>query len=551
MTASGGFRVIIAGGGISGLTLANALEKAGIEYVLLEARDIIAPKVGASIGFFQNGGRILDQLGCLEAIEKDSCALHRTRSRDKHGRQFAYPALFIEREVALRIMYDNLQDKSKIKLQKRISKVDHNENEVTVTCSDSTTFRGDILVGCDGVHSVVRHEMWRLAHLHEQRSFDPSDKESLFAEYQCLFGISTQTKGVVDGEVTVNYDEDFSTMIIGGKQKVFWFMFKKMDKICTSTELPRYTKKDAEVFADNIEYYTLTPELTFGDLWRNRTTYTLVPTEEAQLKRWSWGRIACVGDCVHKMTPNMGAGGNAAMETAAALANELKNMVDTAEKGKPTYDSIKAHLGNYQKLRDTRLTAILKAANDLTRMHALATLKDKIFAVWVLPHAGDFMSNLQSDMITGAVKLDYLPIPERSLRGTMPFNPSQGLGQTESKVWRAARGLPFLGITAAALYFMWGICLPHALERIGEILEKGVQNNIGEAVHVKPLHSFYGFEFLDSRFRGLVACFASLQFVDLNCSWQSLTFLTDAGIVYSILLIESVRRANIMTLAYV
>lgn len=153
-------------------------------------------------------------------------------------------------------------------------------------------------------------------------------------------------------------------------------------------------------------------------------------------------------------------------------------------------------------------------------------------------------------MITGAVKLDYLPIPKRSLHGTMPFNPSQGLGQTEAKVWRAARSLPFLGITAVALYFMWGICLPPVLERVSEIMEKGVQNNIGEALHVESLRSFYGVEFLDSRFRGLVACFASFQFVDTVCSWQSMSFLTDAGVLYSILLIESARRANIMTLSY-
>lgn len=88
MTEPGGFRVIIAGGGIAGLTLANALEKASIEYILLEARDTITPKAGASIGFFANGGRILDQLGCLEAIEKETCALGRGRNRDKNGVEF-------------------------------------------------------------------------------------------------------------------------------------------------------------------------------------------------------------------------------------------------------------------------------------------------------------------------------------------------------------------------------------------------------------------------------------------------------------------------------
>lgn len=63
-----GFRVIIAGGSVSGLTLANALEKFDIDYILLEAYPSIAPQVGASIGILPNGFRILDQLGCYEPV---------------------------------------------------------------------------------------------------------------------------------------------------------------------------------------------------------------------------------------------------------------------------------------------------------------------------------------------------------------------------------------------------------------------------------------------------------------------------------------------------
>jgi 2-polyprenyl-6-methoxyphenol hydroxylase-like FAD-dependent oxidoreductase len=81
MVDSRTFRVIVGGGGISGLTLANALEKAGIEYILLEARDTIAPQVGASIGFSANGCRILDQLGCFDDIAQDTVPL-----RDFHNR---------------------------------------------------------------------------------------------------------------------------------------------------------------------------------------------------------------------------------------------------------------------------------------------------------------------------------------------------------------------------------------------------------------------------------------------------------------------------------
>lgn len=96
-----------------------------------------------------------------------------------------------------------------------------------------------------------------------------------------------------------------------------------------------------------------------------------------------------MGDGVHKMTPNIGAGGNAAIETAAALANELKKMRDSAEKGKPSYETIRAHLGDYQKTRETRLSATLTAANALTRIQALKTLRDRFFAFWVLPYSGD------------------------------------------------------------------------------------------------------------------------------------------------------------------
>lgn len=62
------FKVIIVGGGVAGLTLANCLKLANIDYVLLEARGDIAPQVGASIGILPNGCRIFDQLGVYDKI---------------------------------------------------------------------------------------------------------------------------------------------------------------------------------------------------------------------------------------------------------------------------------------------------------------------------------------------------------------------------------------------------------------------------------------------------------------------------------------------------
>ncbi|KDN69092.1 putative FAD binding domain-containing protein [Colletotrichum sublineola] len=62
------FKVVIVGGGVAGLTLANMLQKFDIDFVVLESHGEVAPAVGASVGLLPNGLRILDQIGCFEPI---------------------------------------------------------------------------------------------------------------------------------------------------------------------------------------------------------------------------------------------------------------------------------------------------------------------------------------------------------------------------------------------------------------------------------------------------------------------------------------------------
>lgn len=64
------FRVIIVGGSVAGLALANMLEQYGIDFVVLEKHESIAPHLGAGFAMLPHGARILDQLGCYNALEK-------------------------------------------------------------------------------------------------------------------------------------------------------------------------------------------------------------------------------------------------------------------------------------------------------------------------------------------------------------------------------------------------------------------------------------------------------------------------------------------------
>lgn len=68
MPSQRSFKIIVFGGGVAGLTLANMLENFESEYLLLEAQEDVNAPTGAAIGLMPNDFFIMDQLGCYEAI---------------------------------------------------------------------------------------------------------------------------------------------------------------------------------------------------------------------------------------------------------------------------------------------------------------------------------------------------------------------------------------------------------------------------------------------------------------------------------------------------
>ena len=116
------FRVIIVGGGIGmsshllhlllwtnrltgGLTLANCLQHAKINFVLLEGRKNIGSDIGSGVGIDVPAARILDQLGIysdLENLPEGTRPRRRIHMRDHTGRTFAEihgPELLLTRLV--------------------------------------------------------------------------------------------------------------------------------------------------------------------------------------------------------------------------------------------------------------------------------------------------------------------------------------------------------------------------------------------------------------------------------------------------------------------
>lgn len=371
----------------------------------------------------------------------------------------------------------------------------------------------------------------------------------MIAEYKCLFGISSPTSSLPIGNYDVTFDKDVSTMTITGKGgRVFWFVFGRMSHTYRAGRIPHFTKADAEVFAQQNLDIPILPQglVRFGDIWKNRVTYNLVALEEADYDHWTWGRFACLGDSIHKMTPNMGSGGMAVVESAAALANSLQALSARNDGNHPSLEEIRGALTGYQQTRKLRASETVKVANDLTRIQALKGIRERIVAHHVLPNAGDLLVDMSCDGWIGATLLNYLPPPARSLKSSMPFNPEQGIGNYESKVFRAMVALPFL-VMAVWCFRIIAILIPW--ESGAEILTSG-KIEWGESFMVTIPDKFYHVKVLDDLCRGAALTFApSTMGYDPVSSVQMFTFFADIGLVYSILLVESSRRANMLTAA--
>lgn len=70
------FHVVIVGGGPIGLYLAHAMEKAKIDYVLLEQHTTVLNPSGQLLFTWPQTVRLLDQLGLYEATKDAAMTIH-------------------------------------------------------------------------------------------------------------------------------------------------------------------------------------------------------------------------------------------------------------------------------------------------------------------------------------------------------------------------------------------------------------------------------------------------------------------------------------------
>jgi 2-polyprenyl-6-methoxyphenol hydroxylase-like FAD-dependent oxidoreductase len=171
---NGSLHVLIAGGGLSGLALAQGLLKAGHTVEVFERDGDLNRKQGYYLHFNAIGGEALRR--CLP---DDLFELYLDTSRESYDRpeSIVLNSEFVELSsrphmgppntgprahtgVHRRLLRQVLSGRLGDRLRAGSPVVSYSEDDdgVTVTLADGTTARGDVLVGADGIRSAVRSQ---------------------------------------------------------------------------------------------------------------------------------------------------------------------------------------------------------------------------------------------------------------------------------------------------------------------------------------------------------------------------------------------------------
>lgn len=200
------------------------------------------------------------------------------------------------------MLYDRLRNKNCVLLNKKVDRVELLDGGVEVFTSDGESVHGSLLIGADGVHSVVRREMYRICNEQEPEYFSRDEQESVSCHYICNFGISQDVPGWEHGNTYTTVGKGHAQLVTSGPgNRIYWFFFSRLPETKYGKDAPRYNREMQTEFLKKYEHSPLTKTITFGQLNAKSLISTLTPLHEYVFEKWFFKKIIILGDSAHKV----------------------------------------------------------------------------------------------------------------------------------------------------------------------------------------------------------------------------------------------------------
>lgn len=350
-------RALIIGAGLAGPVAAMALQRVGVEAVVFEAYQPTDPDVGSYVTVTANGLAGLKAIDALEVATTIGFPTRRNVLWNQDGRHLAslpldstlpgsVAAHTIKRSRLARALQDELvQREIPIEFGRRFATADVDaEGHVTAHFEDGSAATGDLLVGADGVHSVVRRLIQGSA---------PDGR------YVGLTNFGGFTPGAArPGGVASGFEPRAWHMIFGRKAffgftatpegDVVWFANVPRAKISpeerAATGAAEWQRRLAELFVADAGPASALVESGRLELAADNTH------DLPHVPRWHRGPVLVLGDAAHAPSPSSGQGASMAIEDGIVLAAVLREA-----------STIPDALNAYERLRRERVERIVAA----------------------------------------------------------------------------------------------------------------------------------------------------------------------------------------------
>jgi 5-methylphenazine-1-carboxylate 1-monooxygenase len=332
--------IAIIGGGIGGMTLALALFDAGINEVDIYESSSAVKELGVGVNVMPHAVRELTELDLLNGLEGTGIPTAEFALYSKHGQQiwseprglaagYRWPQVSIHRGQLLGVLYRavlaRLGPRHVHTGHKLIRFGQHARGPVWGEFVDPATgtsvgrVESDLLVACDGIHSVVRQTLypdegpprwngftlWRGVTVGEPFL---SGRTMIIAGYFgrriVVYPISKRHED--QGRALINWVAEFKTAADQPMPRQDWNHIARLEEVL-------------QPFASHVFDFLDVPSLIRGA----EVIYQYPMVDRDPLRTWNFGRVTLLGDAAHPMYPVGGNGASQAIIDARVLAREL------------------------------------------------------------------------------------------------------------------------------------------------------------------------------------------------------------------------------------
>jgi 2-polyprenyl-6-methoxyphenol hydroxylase-like FAD-dependent oxidoreductase len=338
--------VLISGAGIAGPTLAFWLKAAGFEPTLIER----APGLrtgGYVIDFWGLGYDIAERMGLIAEINRTGYHVKELRIVDDTGRRRAgfgtrvFSELTGGRFVTLprsdlsRLLFERVKGCTECIFGDEIVELREEIDGVRVRFKHAGERRFELVIGADGLHSIVR-----------ELAFGPTAPFEKHLGYT-VAAFEVQGYRPRDEDVYLMYGQPgrmIGRFTLHGDRTLVLFVFAVADAALPVT-LDQQKALLQKVYADGGRECSH----ILSELERTDTIY-LDKVSQIRMPRWTRGRIALVGDAAFCVSLLAGQGSALAMISAYVMAGELAAAHGEHQEAFGKYEVLlRNHIGGKQK----------------------------------------------------------------------------------------------------------------------------------------------------------------------------------------------------------